>query len=85
MKTENIWTISMIHFMNNNLGYVLYSANGANIVFTWQSVLVNLLLFSTVYMPFLLTKEYRKSDIDMVETVEDTDEGIEVTKKDILS
>jgi hypothetical protein len=36
-------------------------------------------------MPFLLTKEYRKSDIDMVETVEDTDEGIEVTKKDILS
>ncbi|MDU5080304.1 type II CAAX endopeptidase family protein [uncultured Tissierella sp.] len=85
MKTENIWTISMIHFMNNNLGYVLYGANGANIVFTWQSVLVNLLLFSTVYMPFLLTKEYRKSDIDMVETVEDTDEGIEVTKKDILS
>jgi len=63
IKTKNIWTISMIHFINNNLGYVLYGATGANIVFTWQSVLFNLLLFSAIYMPFLLAKEYRKSEI----------------------
>lgn len=73
MKTENIWTISMIHFINNNLGYVLYGADGTNVVFTWQSVLVNFLLFSIVYMPFLLTKEYRKSNIGVVEVLEDTD------------
>lgn len=63
IKTKNIWTISMIHFINNNLGYVLYGATGANIVFTWQAVLFNLLLFSAIYMPFLLAKEYRKSEI----------------------
>ncbi|MBU5313963.1 CPBP family intramembrane metalloprotease [Tissierella carlieri] len=83
MKTENIWTISMIHFINNGLGGILYGGTGTNLVFTWKSVFINLLFFSILYMPFLLAKEYRKSDIDMVEAVEYTGEEIEVTEKDI--
>lgn len=63
MKTENIWTVTIIHYINNNLGYALYRGDSANIIFTWQEVLFNLLLLSIVYMPFLLTKEYRKSEI----------------------
>jgi membrane protease YdiL (CAAX protease family) len=85
MKTENIWAISMIHFINNSLGHVLYGGTGTNLVLTWQGVLINLLFFSIIYMPFLLTKEYRKSDIGVAEVVEDTREEIEVTEKDILN
>ena len=62
MRTKNIWTISMIHFLNNNLGYVLYEATGTNLIITWSAVLLNIIFFSVIYMPFLLAKEYRKSD-----------------------
>lgn len=62
MKTKNIWVISMIHFINNNMGHLLYKATGTNIVITWQSLVFSLFIFSIVYMPFLLSKEYRKSN-----------------------
>lgn len=60
MKTENIWAVTIIHYINNNLGYALYKGNSTNMIFTWQAVLFNLLLFSMVYIPFLLAKEYRE-------------------------
>jgi membrane protease YdiL (CAAX protease family) len=60
MKTKNIWAISMIHFINNNMGHILYKSTGTNLVFTWQALVFNLFLFSIVYMPFLLSKEYGK-------------------------
>ncbi len=59
MRTENIWIISMIHFFNNNLGFVLFGATGANVVFSWQAIVFNLILFSIVYAPFLLANDYR--------------------------
>lgn len=60
IKTKNIWAISMIHFFNNNLGFILYGGEPKNLILTWQSVLFNIVLFSIVFIPFLLTKEYRK-------------------------
>ena len=59
MRTKNIWIISMIHFFNNNLGFVLFGATGANVVFSWQAIVFNLILFSIVYAPFLLANDYR--------------------------
>lgn len=59
MKTQNIWTVSIIHFINNNLGYVLYEAEGTNLIFTLETILFNLIIFAIIYMPFLLTKEYK--------------------------
>ncbi|MDR7855706.1 type II CAAX endopeptidase family protein [Tissierella sp.] len=70
MKTENIWAISMIHFLNNSLGNVLYGATGTNLVYTWDAVLLNLIIFSILYLPFLLAKEYRKVDMEDKELVE---------------
>lgn len=67
MKTKNIWAISFIHFLNNNIGFILYEGTPEDLVFTWEAVLFNLVIFSIVYLPFLLTKEYRKSEeIDKV-------------------
>lgn len=60
MKTENIWTISMIHFINNNLGVTIYgSTGGADFVFSWKSFLLNSICFSLIYLSFLCAKEYR--------------------------
>jgi len=64
MKTENIWAISTIHFINNSLGSLLYDASGKNVVFTWKAVVSNLVIMALVYGPFLLTKVYRR-DTDL--------------------
>lgn len=60
MKTKNIWVISMIHFVNNNLGFLLYGSTGADLVFTWQGLVNNLIFLSIFYSPFILTRVYRK-------------------------
>lgn len=72
MKTENIWAISVIHFLNNSLGAVLYGGTAENGVFTWKAVVFNLVVFTVVYGPFLLTKVYR-SNTDLVENKMHTD------------
>ncbi len=59
MKTENIWTVTIIHYINNNLGYALYKGDYTNMILTWEAVLLNLLLLFIIYIPFLLTREYR--------------------------
>lgn len=66
MKTKNIWSVSMIHFLNNNLIYILYGGTGTDIVLTWQVVLINLVFSAIFYLPFLLTKEYMKKINDNV-------------------
>ena len=74
MKTENIWTISMIHFLNNNLGVVICSGTGgADFVFSWKSVLLSPICFSLIYLSFLFSKEYNKAKISPPMQVADTD------------
>ncbi|WP_027625149.1 CPBP family intramembrane glutamic endopeptidase [Clostridium lundense] len=54
MKTENIWTVSIIHFFNNFFGaFIFNSSTGAN-------GFGHLICMFIVYLPFLFTKEYRK-------------------------
>lgn len=63
MKTGNIWGVSIIHFLNNNLGALLYGGTGKNLVFTREAILFNLVLFVIIYGPFLLTDEYKDSTL----------------------
>ncbi|WP_346916999.1 type II CAAX endopeptidase family protein [Clostridium sp.] len=60
LKTENIWAVSMIHYLNNTLGFVLFGADGSNVVISGQDVIISLVIFGIIYLPFLATKEYRK-------------------------
>ncbi|AAO35986.1 CPBP family intramembrane glutamic endopeptidase [Clostridium tetani] len=60
MKTENVWTVSMIHFLNNSLAFIIYGSTGSDIVLSIQLVLGSLICMCIVYLPFLFTKEYKK-------------------------
>ena len=60
MKTENIWTVSIIHFVNNGIVPTLNNAGGINVVLSGELVLANLIYFCVIYLPFLFTKEYGK-------------------------
>ncbi|MBM7870396.1 membrane protease YdiL (CAAX protease family) [Clostridium pascui] len=60
MKTENIWTICILHCMNNSLIYIIGSSTGGNIISLEKLLLVNLICMCAVYLTFLFTKEYRK-------------------------
>ncbi|WP_027623734.1 CPBP family intramembrane glutamic endopeptidase [Clostridium lundense] len=62
MKTENIWTVSIIHCVNNGILPILNNAVGINVVLNGKLVLANLICFCVVYLPFLFTKEYRKDE-----------------------
>ncbi|APH15947.1 putative membrane protein [Clostridium sporogenes] len=65
MKTKNIWAVSMIHFINNNLGFILYGSIGADVVLSGKLVLGNLFCIFVVYLPFLFTKEYNKKEAEV--------------------
>lgn len=60
LKTRNIWACVAIHFLNNNLGVVLFGASISGNVLTWADTLVTVALYLLVFLPFLLTKEYRQ-------------------------
>ena len=58
MKTENIWTVFIIHFVNNYF-FLIAKNMGVNIVLNGKLILVNLICMSVTYLPFLFTKEYK--------------------------
>lgn len=60
MNTKNIWTVSIIHFINNRTIFYNIESNVAN---SGRFVLINLLCASVVYLPFLFSKEYRKYEL----------------------
>jgi membrane protease YdiL (CAAX protease family) len=60
LKTENIWAVAMIHYLNNNLGFVLFGAMPNNRVISLKDVIIVLIVFGIIYLPFLATKEYQK-------------------------
>lgn len=62
MKTENIWTIALMHFLNNNL-IVLFSGGDANVLqnqsVTWQQIPI-MIAQSLVFVVFIAASIYRK-------------------------
>lgn len=61
MKTHNIWAVTIIHFINNNMGAALFGASPSGAVWDWRTTLIGISIYLIVYTPFLLTKEYRAS------------------------
>lgn len=65
IKTNNIWVPVILHYLNNTLIVVL---NGGNIsvishqVIGWKDLLAELILSLILFVPFILTKEYRRSE-----------------------
>lgn len=61
MRTHNIWAVTIIHFINNNMGAALFDASPSGAVWDWRTTLIGISIYLIVYTPFLLTKEYRAS------------------------
>lgn len=68
MRTHNIWAVTIIHFINNNMGSALFDASPSGVVWDWQTTLISISLYLIVYMPFLLAKEYRGSSAGVNKT-----------------
>lgn len=63
MRTQNVWAVTMIHFLNNNLGMALFNVSSAGVERQWGDTIFSILLYLAVYMPFLLMKEYREKSL----------------------
>ena len=57
MKTENIWAIAFIHFLNN--GIASYAGGAISQVVDVNSVVSMIMYVGVLYLPFLFAKEYR--------------------------
>lgn len=62
MKTENLWAPILIHLLNNSIAPIVGDLYG--IVFTFKTLLYEILFNVILFLPFLLTKEYRSNKND---------------------
>lgn len=60
LRTRNVWAVTSTHFLNNNLGLMLFGVSAAGVTLGWGDTLLSVALYMIVYLPFLLTKEFRK-------------------------
>ena len=59
MRTENVWAVAAIHFLNNNLGVVIFGTLPVGVERGWMDSLLTIAIYMAVYLPFLGAKEYR--------------------------
>lgn len=57
MKTENLWSVMLIHMVNNVIGIIF--GGGYTSVYTLESLLGSLIAYAIFFLPFIFTKEYR--------------------------
>lgn len=62
MKTENIWAPILIHLVNNSMSVIF--AGGYESVMTLETLLMSIVVNAIVFLPFLLTKEYKSNNIE---------------------
>lgn len=65
LKTNNIWVPVILHFLNNNLVVIWNSGNAGainNQLISWADVLLLLILNLVLFVPFILTKEFRGAE-----------------------
>lgn len=60
LRTQNVWAVTMIHFLNNNLGMALFNASVVGVERQWADTIITIVIYLVVYVPFLFTKEYRE-------------------------
>ncbi|MEN2259661.1 CPBP family intramembrane glutamic endopeptidase (plasmid) [Paraclostridium benzoelyticum] len=56
MKTENLWAPMLVHLLNNSIAPIIGNSHGK--VYTLKTLFYEILLYSIVFLPFLLIKEY---------------------------
>lgn len=65
MRTNNIWTAVLLHYFNNNMILVYTGAGDAAVIsgqtVGWGDVLVQLVLFGALFLPFLVSKTFRET------------------------
>ena len=61
MKTQNIWVPVLLHCFNNSL-ILVYSGTAvvSNQTVTWFDILVQLIVYGVVFLPFLASGVFRK-------------------------
>lgn len=60
MRTQNVWAVTVIHFLNNNMGMVLFNVSPAGVERQWPDTVFTIAIYLLLYLPFLLSVEYRK-------------------------
>lgn len=66
MKTKSVWSITAIHYVNNSIA-VLYIGKIYNLVLNIKIVLIDIIVCTVIFMPFILSKvytDYNKNIID---------------------
>lgn len=65
LKTDNIWSVVILHFVNNNLVPVITGNYSADVLqnqeITWGAVLFSLVINTVLFMGFLFARHYRDS------------------------
>lgn len=59
MKTENLWAPMLIHLLNNSIAPIIGNSYGK--IYTLKALSYGILLYSIVFLPFFLAKEYRSN------------------------
>lgn len=66
MKTENIWALVVIHFLNNNMSPLVYGAFSADVMtdqsVSWGDIPIAFLMNGVLFGLFILTKQYREKE-----------------------
>lgn len=65
-KTGNIWSVVLVHFLNNNIGFFLLGTSAEGVVLDIRDVLIYAIVYMAVFLPFLLTKEYRQNRSELM-------------------
>lgn len=59
LKTENIWSVVLLHFLNNNLIPVFTGSEEiSNSILTVKDVAISAILYIIIFLPFLFTKVF---------------------------
>lgn len=58
MKTENLWSVIIIHLINNTLA-VSFNNGGYTQVISPTDLVAGIVISAIVFLPFIFTKEYR--------------------------
>ncbi|WP_238881929.1 CPBP family intramembrane glutamic endopeptidase [Clostridium sp. YIM B02551] len=61
MRTNNLWSVILIHMINNSMIFDADSTYGT--VITLKDLLFNSLLYIIVFVPFLFAKEYKDKKV----------------------
>lgn len=63
MKTENLWSVIIIHLINNSLAANINPSMSSSI--GWTDLIVAIILLAIIYVPFIFTKEYKEDIQDI--------------------